>query len=89
MLKAKVFDHYGDFCKCCGETYHEFLTVDHINDDGAEHRRNVTGTTSIYRWLVSNDFPSGFQILCWNCNAAKHFRDGCPHQRVNVFALEV
>jgi hypothetical protein len=77
--RAAVLDHYGNACACCGEMTPEFLTVDHINDDGAEHRR--AGVTRIYRWLVKNNYPDGFQLLCWNCNAAKQFSNGCPHQR--------
>ena len=35
------------------------------------------------QWLITNNFPKGFQILCWNCNFAKgspavSFK--CPHQ---------
>ena len=38
---------------------------------------------SLNQWLITNDFPKGFQILCWNCNFAKgspavSFK--CPHQ---------
>ena len=25
----------------------------------------------LVNWLVRNDFPEGFQILCHNCNTAK------------------
>jgi hypothetical protein len=77
--RVTVLDHYGGACACCGEATPEFLTVDHVNNDGAQHRRE--GATNIYRWLVRNDFPPGFQLLCWNCNAAKQFSSGCPHQR--------
>jgi hypothetical protein len=83
--RAAVLDHYGPFCVCCGEAETTFLTVDHMNNDGAEHRRTDPSASNIYFWLVRNDFPEGFQILCWNCNAAKQFRGGCPHQRFNVF----
>ena len=36
------------------------------------------------QWLITNNFPKGFQILCWNCNFAKgspavSFK--CPHQK--------
>jgi len=32
------------------------------------------------QWLVTNNFPKGFQILCWNCNFAKGMLGKCPHQ---------
>lgn len=75
-----VINHYGGRCTCCGETQFEFLTIDHTGNDGAEHRRTVTGTRNIVHWLIRNQFPNGFQILCWNCNTAKQFHGGCPHQ---------
>lgn len=68
-LKAAVLDHYGHICACCGTA--ERLTVDHINGDGDLHRAQVGGGWAIYRWLISNGFPDGFQILCRPCNASK------------------
>jgi ribosomal protein L40E len=50
----------------------------------AEHKdhRKALGSSSLplYRWLVKNGFPAGFQVLCRNCNWGKHANDGvCPH----------
>jgi len=81
--KNKVFNHYGDKCLCCGETIKLFLTVDHINNDGYLHRKQVgrSSHNNIYGWLVRNNFPNDFQILCMNCNQGKHRNNGiCPHQ---------
>ena len=77
--RKKVIEHYGGKCACCGESQYEFMTIDHINNDGAEHRRSVVGTRSICLWLIKHNFPPEFQILCWNCNAAKQFHGICPH----------
>lgn len=81
-LREKVLDHYGRECKCCQETIEEFLSIDHINNDGANHRRDVRGGNSgnIYSWLVTNNFPAGFQTLCHNCNFAKGRYGACPHK---------
>jgi hypothetical protein len=68
-LKAAVLDHYGHGCACCGTT--ERLTVDHVNGDGHLHRAEVGVGWAIYRWLVNNGFPDGFQILCLPCNVSK------------------
>jgi hypothetical protein len=62
-----------------------FLTIDHINNDGAQHRRpsgrRMKGE-KLTRWLILNNFPEGFQILCWNCNCGKSRNGGiCPHQK--------
>lgn len=78
---------YGDSrCACCGETEQIFLALDHINDDGAEHRRSLGikrgmgGGARMYQVLASQGWPPGFQVLCHNCNWAKS-RGGCPHAR--------
>lgn len=86
-LKAQVFDAYGGYvCNCCGETEPTFLTIDHVNNDGNEHRRQLAGKNGtignqMYRWLIDNGFPEGFQILCYNCNIGKYRNGGiCPHK---------
>ena len=78
----RVLDHYGRFCACCGEITEQFLSLDHMNNDGASHRRQVRGHNggTVYAWLVKNGFPEGFQILCYNCNFAKGRYGICPHE---------
>lgn len=76
--KSMVFDHYGWSCVCCGENNEPFLSIDHIEGNGAEHRKEL-GTRSLYQWLVSNGFPDGFQTMCLNCNFAKKQKLQCPH----------
>ncbi len=88
-LKKQVYDHYKRRCTCCGETEEIFLSVDHINEDGAEQRRIVGngrkrwgGGEATYTWIIRHNFPDTFQILCINCNWAKS-RGGCPHQKTS------
>jgi len=81
-LRNEVLSHYGGqppSCACCGERKTEFLVIDHINNDGAAHRKTFKGP--LYQWLRNNRFPPGFQVLCHNCNFAKSHYDGCPHGR--------
>lgn len=86
-LRSDVFEAYGGKCLCCGETTLLFLTIDHIDGDGNRHRKKVLGShlkagTHFYRWLRQNDYPSGFRILCFNCNMGRHRNGGvCPHER--------
>lgn len=81
-----VFGHYGEKCACCDENERLFLTIDHIDNDGADHRRSLKGQignggSSFFDWLVRSGFPEGFQTLCRNCNWGKHANGGvCPHQ---------
>ena len=77
--KTKVLTAYGGKCACCGETDMHFLTLDHILGDGRAHRRELGGTSNVYQWLIDNNFPPGFQVLCVNCNCAKQWYGGCPH----------
>lgn len=81
-LKRAVYEHYDGACACCGETEILFMSVDHIHNDGAEHRKVVGGSHTFYKWLIKNNFPAGFQMLCFNCNLAKGFFGVCPHQSV-------
>lgn len=69
-IKALVFEHYGAACACCGSEHD--LTIDHVNGDGKEHRREFSRSwQAIYRWLINTGFPEGFQTLCRPCNASK------------------
>jgi len=77
--KELVYNHYGRKCACCGESNINFLTIDHINGDGTKHRKKIHN--KINNWLVKNNFPDGFQTLCFNCNWGKHINHGiCPHK---------
>ena len=91
--KQKVFSHYSNGslkCACCGVQGLEFLTVDHIISRkkmeldlqlmNMGYSAKLHGK-DLYYWLEDNDFPSGFQILCWNCNFAKGSLGECPHQK--------
>ncbi len=84
-LRDEVYAHYGGYiCACCGETTREFLTIDHIDGNGNEHRRSIgigKAGSKFYYWLKKNNYPSGFQILCFNCNCGRERNKGiCPHK---------
>ena len=85
LLKNEVFIAYGGWiCACCGETEKLFLTIDHVNNNGSEQRKNgdySRSSAAFYRWLRKNKFPDGYQVLCMNCNFGKHHNGGtCPHK---------
>lgn len=90
--KQRTMDYYGGKCVCCGEAGLVFLTVDHIDGNGAKHRKQIAPNHKgrglcgdlFYRWLEKNNYPSGFQTLCYNCNIGKHRNGGvCPHQQID------
>jgi hypothetical protein len=82
-IRSEVISYYSKGslkCACCGETENMFLCIDHIEGGGYKDRRFRCGT-QLYRWLRKNSFPTGFQVLCHNCNLAKGFYGECPHVR--------
>ena len=82
QIKIQILKHYGNICKCCEETIFEFLTIDHIKGDGAKHNKEIkkgNSAITLYKWLIKNNFPDGFQILCFNCNITKGLYGKCPH----------
>jgi hypothetical protein len=79
-IKLEIIKEYGGKCACCEESSYQFLTIDHINNDGAEHRKTIKAS-NFYSWLKNNNYPkNNFQLLCFNCNCAKHIYGTCPHQ---------
>jgi 5-methylcytosine-specific restriction endonuclease McrA len=79
-IRSIVLEHYGNKCACCGETRKEFLSIDHINNDGNKQRIIAGGGGFTFQcWIVKNNFPDDLQILCHNCNLAKGFYGYCPH----------
>lgn len=78
-VKAEVFAYYSNGipeCKLCGLKDMRVLCLDHINNNGREHRRQISpkghcGSMAVYSWLRKRNYPEGFQVLCHNCNAIK------------------
>lgn len=83
-LRIEVFSAYSKgkpVCNCCGESNIGFLTLDHVNNDGAKHRKEVGSGVSLCSWAKRNKYPKTLQVLCYNCNCAKQFCgfNECPH----------
>lgn len=87
--KFKVFSHYcqGDIkCQYCNQNDIDVLSIDHVNGDGAEHRKKINskGGNNFHRWLKKNNFPDGFQILCFNCNFKKRNQELKPNNPTHL-----
>lgn len=83
MQDAAIKAYGGYRCACCGETQPMFICLDHVNNDGRAHRKEIgtLGGAKLYKWLRDNNYPSGFQVLCMNCNHGKYRNGGvCPHK---------
>jgi hypothetical protein len=81
-IRLKMIEAYGGMCVCCGETEPKFLSIDHINNDGYERRKNGEQCgAALYRWLRDQGWPKdNYQLLCMNCNFAKGHFGKCPHK---------
>jgi len=80
--REAAIKHYGGICNCCGKTDTRFLTIDHIDGGGRKHRKELgnPGGNHFFSILKKQGYPEGYQVLCWDCNCAKHMYGECPHQ---------
>jgi hypothetical protein len=80
-MKFEVLYHYSfgtmtcmnPECEVPGGSKNPYsFCVEHINGGGKKHCEKLKKEgIHIYRWLIKNNFPEGFQIYCANCNMLK------------------
>jgi hypothetical protein len=81
-LKVDVLTHYGNgklVCVGCGYSDLRALSIDHINNNGAEERQRFGGGSRFYQYLKDNNYPEGYQTLCMNCQWVKRETYGRRH----------
>lgn len=61
---------YGGRCACCGIATYEFLTLDHVQNDGNIDRKNHNSYNA-YRKAIKLYDINKYQVLCMNCNFVK------------------
>lgn len=64
-------------CTSCspagGQVVHiAMLALDHIRGGGTQHRKGVGTGDNFYDWIIENDYPDGYRVLCHNCNFRSH-----------------
>jgi len=73
--KREVLTYYGPqhrlrcSWKRCMVTDLDMLSLDHINNDGAKHRKAngwASGGYKTWLWVKRHNYPEGFQTLCMN-----------------------
>lgn len=80
VLRREVIAAYGGACTCCNEATFEFLTLEHLNNDGAAHRARVGKNAQAQLLDIKRrGFPAEYTVLCFNCNLAKGIHGSCPH----------
>lgn len=83
-LRAEFIAAYGGRCACCSESEPKFLDLDHVNGNGAKHRRELGNNQQVILFLKRSGWPKqGYQLLCCNCNQGRARNGGiCPHKQV-------
>jgi len=77
-VRLMVMMHYSPDLRCqrCGFSDIRALSIDHVKGGGTRLRR-VQGTGSnLARWLMKNNYPAGYQVLCMNCQFVKRYERG-------------
>lgn len=90
-MKIEVLSHYSSGipeCKRCGMTDIRTLTLDHINMDGAEHRRELKSNPGLmYRDIKREGYVREIQVLCYNCHRIVEYeRRGWGHKDIELNA---
>lgn len=75
-LKIDILTHYGNgklACVRCGFSDIRALSLDHIDSNGAQERRDFGYQCSHPNFLrlKRENYPSGYQTLCMNCQWIK------------------
>lgn len=91
-LKYEVLSYYGNgksSCVKCGFNDIRALTLDHINGDGCEKRREIKikGGVILYKYLKENFYPKGYQTLCMCCQFLKKEKNGEYNSSNNKFSI--
>jgi hypothetical protein len=94
-LKLEVLNHYSNGTMHCvnpdcevpgGAKNLDSLCIDHVNGGGKKHTEQLRKEgVAYYRWLKNNNFPSGFQVLCLNCNNRKKKENKEDYRAIGPF----
>lgn len=82
-VRQEAVAHYGGKCAKCGITDYRILQIDHINNNGYRHRKEIK-TGLFPMWLKKHGYPKDYQILCCNCNWIKRFENNENKNAKNI-----
>jgi len=77
-IRQRILSHYSGGLICCNTCKFNnplALALDHIDNNGSKHKKIIghRGGYSYYNWFIKNNFPEGYQVLCFNCNQIKEW----------------
>lgn len=84
--KLEVFLYYSNGtmeCNYCGIDDVDMLCIDHIEGGGYQQKQRIPSPT-FYRWLQKQNYPKGYQVLCFNCNFKKRITE--LRERCNILS---
>ncbi len=82
-LRREIISAYGGKCACCGESFQEFLSIDHTGNwnHTQPNKSDKRGGMALYRKLRALGFPKdAYRLLCFNCNMSVGIYGYCPHR---------
>lgn len=71
LWRTRALMLLGGRCERCGFNDSRALQFDHVDGNGAKHRREVVGRSSYTMSRHVLKHPGKFQVLCANCNWIK------------------
>ena len=90
--RLEIIVAYGGLCECCHEHTTEFLSIQHANGNGKNHREviGMTGSDPMLKDLKDRGYPVKFdlpdgtpihiKIMCHNCHYSTDHYGYCPHK---------
>ncbi len=85
-IKLEVLLYYSrnknkPICARCNWDDIRALSIDHIKGGGNKHFKTINKFgNSFYRWIISQGYPKGFQVLCMNHQWVKRSENGEVHK---------
>jgi hypothetical protein len=78
-IRERLYDMYGNKCVLCGFDNILALTLDHINNNGAEERKAL-GERGVYYRALEKYRPNEYRIICMNCQFIERVEHGRQNQ---------
>jgi len=85
-LREMLLELFGRKCVLCGFSDERALTLDHINNNGAEERAEI-GERGVYYRALKPEFRSEYRMICMNCQFICRQEAGRQNQHPRVAAL--